>query len=533
MKRLRPAFGVLAALALAALALSGCGTTVGGTTAASNTTAAGTTSGNALSVPSTGAGTGNTPGATGGVNSSSAAGSGQAIIPGHGGSASTTGGTTGSGATGSTGGSAAPQTGIGITPTKIYVGVTYSSGADEANKALGNNITSGDQQADGQAVIDDINAHGGVAGRKLVPVWYDYQTTDARPYTNIDGEACAKFTQDNKVFAVAGDGLTDNFAACVTHAGALMVSTATTIIGPDQAYFEKYPYTFSVGYLTQDRMMAEEVRSLLRQDYFSGWNTATGNPANAVPAKVGILSFDTPHWSDPLHHVMLPALARAGHPVDSTNVQEVAYPQGTNGIGSTIAQIQSAVLKFRQNGITHVIILDGNGSMTLYALNNMRGQHYYPRLGVNSATGVEVLATQYHSDAQSFNGAVGLGWGPQLDLPQGQGDKYSTPHTKACIKMVEKRTGQQFPDTNSASIALGYCDELYLIADAINGAGAVVDRDAAAVAIEALRGTFPASGTYGVFFSPTRHDGIEYGYDLKFDLGCTCTKYTRGPFRIP
>ena len=40
MKRLRPAFGVLAALALAALALSGCGTTVGGTTAASNTTAA-------------------------------------------------------------------------------------------------------------------------------------------------------------------------------------------------------------------------------------------------------------------------------------------------------------------------------------------------------------------------------------------------------------------------------------------------------------------------------------------------------------
>jgi ABC-type branched-subunit amino acid transport system substrate-binding protein len=528
MTRRRSAFGLLAVVALA-----GCGTTVSGTTAASDTTGAGGTSGNTLSVPSTGTGAGGAVGGTAGVAGSTGSGAAQAIIPGPGGSTSATGGTPGAGSSGTPGGTAAPNAAIGITPTKIYVGVTYSSGGDAANKALGNTLTQGDQQADGQAVIDDINAHGGVAGRKLVPVWYNYQTTDARPYTNIDAEACAKFTQDNQVFAVAGDGLTDNFAACVTHAGALLVSTATTIIGPDQAYFEKYPYAFSVGYLTQDRMMAEEVRSLVRQDYFSGWNTATGDPASAVPAKVGIISFDTPNWSVPLHHVMLPALARAGHPVDPTNVQEVAYPQGTNGIGATIAQIQSAVLKFRQNGVTHVVILDGNGSMTLYMLNNMRGQHYYPRLGINSATGAEVLATQYHSDAQSFNGAVGLGWGPLLDLPQGQGDKYFTPHTKACINMVEKRTGQQFADTNSASIALGYCDELYLIADAINGAGAVVNRDAAALAIEALRGTFPASGTYGVYFSPTRHDGIEYGYDLKFDISCTCTKYTRGPFHIP
>jgi len=36
-----------------------------------------------------------------------------------------------------------------------------------------------------------------------------------------------------------------------------------------------------------------------------------------------------------------------------------------------------------------------------------------------------------------------------------------------------------------------------------------------------------------VFFSPSRHDGIEFGYDLSFDMSCRCSKYVTGPFRIP
>lgn len=516
-----------AGLAVAAVGLlaAACGTTVKDTDAVSSvdsglTAPAGgqaATGDSGLSVGATGAtgGTATAPGTVGSASTGTSAATGSVASPGA------------SGAVG------ARVPGIGVTDTTISVGVTYSTGSDEANRALGNNLTTGDQKADAQAVIDDINAHGGVAGRKLTPVWYDYQTTDARPYTTIDNEACAHFTQDNHVFAVAGDGITDNFAACVTKAGAMMVASASQIMSPDQAYFHRYPYVFNVGYLTQDRMMAEEVRSLVRQDWFTGWNSSTGKPASAVPAKIGIISFDTPSWNTPLDHVMLPALKQAGHPVDPDNVERVAHPSDTNGIASSVAQIQSAVLKFRQNGVTHVIVLDGNGSMTLHMLNNMRSQHYYPRLGVNSATGVEVLATQYHEDAQSFNGAVGLGWLPILDLPAGKGDGYFTSHTQDCIHTIERRTGQHFADTNAAAVALGYCDQLYLLADAINAAGSVVNRDAASAAIEALGGKFPAAGTRGVFFSPSRHDGIEFGYDLSFDMSCRCTKYVTGPFRIP
>ena len=515
----------LAAAAVALLATA-CGTTVKDTDAVGSADAG-------LTAPATGQSatgdSGLTVGASGTTGTVATAGTGTVGTTAEG-SSTTSGSAT---APGSSGSVATQVPGIGITDSTISIGVTYSTGNDEANRALGNNLTTGDQKADAQAVIDDINAHGGVAGRKLVPVWYDYQSTDARPYTTIDNEACAHFTQDNRVFAVVGDGITDNFAACVTKAGAMMVASASQIIGPDQAYFNRYPYVFNIGFLTQDRMMAEEVRSLVRQNWFTGWNSSTGKPASAVPAKIGIISFDTPSWNTPLDHVMLPMLKQAGHPVDPDNVERVAHPSDTNGVAASVAQVQSAVLKFRQNGVTHVIVLDGNGSMTLHMLNNMRSQHYYPRLGVNSATGMEVLATQYHEDAQSFNGAAGVGWLPILDLPAGKGDKYFTPETQDCIHMIEKRTGQRFADTNAASVALGECDQLYLLAHAINAAGKVVNRDTASAAIEALGGKFPAAGTHGVFFSPTRHDGIEFGYDLSFDMSCRCTKYVAGPFRIP
>ena len=61
----------------------------------------------------------------------------------------------------------------------------------------------------------------------------------------------------------------------------------------------------------------------------------------------------------------------------------------------------------------------------------------------------------------------------------------------------------------------------------------MINRDTASAAIESFRGSFPTAGSLGLYFSPTQHDGIEYGYDLEFDESCACTKYVRGPYRIP
>lgn len=48
-------------------------------------------------------------------------------------------------------------------------------------------------------------------------------------------------------------------------------------------------------------------------------------------------------------------------------------------------------------------------------------------------------------DPQQFNGAVGLGWYPTLDLPVGQADKYLTSATKDCLENNKKRTVSPSP----------------------------------------------------------------------------------------
>ncbi|HEU5033256.1 MAG TPA: hypothetical protein VFT62_00700 [Mycobacteriales bacterium] len=528
---------VFAAASGVAVLAAGCGTTVTGVTGASGV--AGTASEGSLAGPAATAPADSgllAPAAPGGAGGGSA-GSGGVGTTGGSGSTGPVGGAgrpaAGSAGAGGAGSGAGLPTGVpgkGVTATRIYVGITYTTKGDAANAALGaSSITEGDQRADAQAVIDDINAHGGVAGRKLTPVWYAYDVTDNRPYAVQDAAACAKFNQDSHIFAALGNGLSDNYVACNTKAGA--IDLGAEIIGPDQAYFRQFPYYFDYGTLSQDRMMADEVRVLQRLHYFTGWSAVTGGPAS-TPVKLGIIGYDTPNWTTPLRHVMLPALARAGHPVATADVQLIQYPQDNSQIAPAVAQIQSAVLKFRQDNVSHVIVLDANGSMMLQLLQNARGQRYYPRFGVNTATGIEALATTGAVSTKQFNGAVGLGWSPTLDLPSGKDDQYLGPATTYCIKTVEKRTGQHFDSTNAAAIALGYCDGLYLLRDVINRAGSVLNQQTARASLEALGAAFKPASMAAAYFSPSRHDGLQVGYDLVWNNACSCTRYV-GQHNIP
>lgn len=48
------------------------------------------------------------------------------------------------------------------------------------------------------AIIDQINRNGGVAGRKLVPLYYDFKSTDDKQVASQ--AACTYWTQDHKAF---------------------------------------------------------------------------------------------------------------------------------------------------------------------------------------------------------------------------------------------------------------------------------------------------------------------------------------------
>lgn len=416
-----------------------------------------------------------------------------------------------------------------MTDKEILIGITYTANGEQANAAVGAAISRGDERQNAKAVIAQINERGGVAGRKLVPVFHAYDAQSAEPNESQDQAACATFTQDKKVFAVASIGLTENFTACLHKAGVLQI-TSGSIINYDDEYMRKYP-TFFHQRLSQERMMRDLVAGFGRQSYFSGWDAALAKPA-ATKAKVGIVTIDLPTFIRPLEKVLLPALAKAGQPVDPSLVFRIAFAATTTQAGATAADVQNATLRLRNAGVTHVIVLDVSAFMTLAFLNSNRNQRYFPRLGVNSGSGIQALYVTGAVDVTALNGAVGVGWLPTLDLPSGKGDPYLTSATKECLANNKKRTGQTFTSTNAATFALSACDSINAVAAAISKAGKTLNFDTGRIAMESLGSSLRTAVVPKVLFGPNRHDGLETGFDLFWDSACACVKYRDNGHRI-
>jgi hypothetical protein len=100
---------------------------------------------------------------------------------------------------GGTATTAAPlDLGTGVTATTIKVGVALVD--FNCIQAFVNSIRVNQQQVY-QAFFDNVNQHGGIAGRQIVPVYHSYC-----PIQNAQAlSLCTTFTEDDKVFAVLGN----------------------------------------------------------------------------------------------------------------------------------------------------------------------------------------------------------------------------------------------------------------------------------------------------------------------------------------
>ena len=518
----------IAAPMMALLAIAGCGSTVvnSGRSATLGSSAAGQNGGSGLSVNGTGTtGTGANGLTAGGANSGAGAGG-----SGTTGSAGGAAGGFGGGGSG-LGGSAVP----GVSATKINIGVWYMTNADAVNKAYGfGGLDTGDERAYAQAVINDINKHGGLAGRMLNPIWYASNAEDTSPNASQDSAECAAYTQDNHTFAVYALGNTNDFTACVTKS-AIQVSGGE-LSRWDEQDFARYPYLVDVDTLDMDSQMAALVPMLVKQKYFSGWDINLGQPSSTAKPKVGVVAFDDPAWSHALNHVLLPALRSAGYPVDPADVYSILSPQSEADQGPAVAQVQNAELHMRSDGVTHVILMDSNGGLTQIYSTAAYGQHYYPRYSLTSASGAEQLLAGGDLQPAEMNGSMGLGWEPTLDLPETEtGDKsvWSTPARQHCIAVMHA-AGQTFPSTNGETIALGYCESLYFIQRVIDDIAPNITRENFMADVDRLGSGFPAATVQKTYFAPGHHDSVILGYDMRYYANCTCIGYaSKTPVTIP
>jgi hypothetical protein len=89
--------------------------------------------------------------------------------------------------------------GTGVTATTIKLGVSLVdfSCVEQYVQSIRLN-----QQQVFQAYIDNINATGGINGRKIVPVFKSYCPLSSPSAINV--QLCTSFADDEKVFAVVG-----------------------------------------------------------------------------------------------------------------------------------------------------------------------------------------------------------------------------------------------------------------------------------------------------------------------------------------
>ena len=220
-------------------------------------------------------------------------------VAGTGGTASTAGGAAGAAA--SAGKYVVPP---GVTDTTINIGLMYTVNGAAANAAIGAaGITQGDERANFRILIDDINKNGGIAGRKVVPVFHPLDATSTQSLDSQWQAACDDFTQDHKVFAVFS-GSNDTFRECITKRGALAVDNGgLTTVGED--VFRQYPNYVEIMSINLDRMAHLMLEGLNAQGYFGGWSPQLGRPVSGR-AKVGIVLWDLPSFRKAVDKVSVP-----------------------------------------------------------------------------------------------------------------------------------------------------------------------------------------------------------------------------------
>lgn len=436
------------------------------------------------------------------------------------------GSTSGGGAVGSgaPGGAGVRLAAPGVTAKEIYLGVPVSEGADAVATQLGaSQFSSGDTRATAQALIDDINRNGGMGGRRVVPVYHVYRASDSSQTADQKyAEACADYTEDHKVFAVLDTGRS-SFIECVTRTAVLVASYDW---GFGDADFRRFPYFVDVNTISLERAMRGWVDSLVRQRYFTGWNSVTGQPGTQT--EVGILSVDFPAVNRAVEAVLMPALKRAGFAVDPNNYVRLTNGNGLSDAGRTAAEIQNASLRFQQNGVSHTLLFDNAGGVTLLFAQSAANQRYYPRWGITSQNALQGLLEGGNVSARQTNGAVGLGWQPLTDIPSEQAgptSAYSTDTRRSCLAAL-RRASITPPSRNAEAIALTYCDKLHFVkhvVDRLPRDG--VTRDGFLHVVNGLGGGFTPASIVRSSFSSTKHDGVSQVYDLGFVASCSCMRY--------
>jgi hypothetical protein len=490
------------ALTMAVIATAACGTTV--PTSEIPRADAGSSGLTAGSLPSTSQGGGQITGGSGPTSPITPAPNGQAP-----GAVSAVGPSTGIG-TRPTNGPAGNNSTARIAAGPVTIGALTAQGAGDYERSLGfSGVATGDQAAMTKSVVAYINAHGGIAGHRVNVLVYDVKVADAETNpTAAYQAACAYFTQDHHVFAVASylQLVPENFYRCLQQhhvpvdtpddefSASFLNRYADTVIAP-----------ISPNYT---RLMADNVDAL----WSSGWLTAS--------SKVGVVAFDTPAGHSSVDAGLVPALSRHG-----LKLADSLYTSTDNSADS---QYQGGVLKFKAAGVDRVFFAIG-GEPVYFALAAEQDA-YHPHYELGSLEYPGVLEQDLPAD--QLVGAAGIGFDPYFDLDNTRWPIVHTPGEGRCLSAL-KAAAQDLSSGTTMGIGAWICDEWFLFQTALAKLQ-VLTPGSLMHAVDGLGSRFTSASTFATYFASGRpHDGASAFRLDAFQSGCNCFTYQSSTRPLP
>lgn len=404
--------------------------------------------------------------------------------------------------------------GKGVTADTISIGITYleEGSEDQFNAIFGTGMieTAGTGRDFAQAIIDRLNAEGGIGARQIKPVYYEHTVANllsAEGRRRGEQEMCAQFTEDHQVFAmipwVSVEGV---ITQCAADTDTPMVAVTEIDSGVDQERLSEIArWWYRPNWFTAERRERAFVTRLTAQGFFGR------------DAKVGIMVQDKPAYRRGVERALKPALAEAGVAV----VAEATFPDFLTSPWETY------VLQFRQAGVTHVLWAHCGCSSSAPGLfmRAAEDQQWRPLYGLASEYQLGPLVDLW-APANQLEGARGIGWFPLAD----RWTQYKTdgPITGADAQCRMIMSDADFPEESGGT----YCEGLFFLKAGVDRASALTSAGLAS-AVEQLGGAYIPPTTPAAFFGAGRHDGAAAVWDVAFDSRCPCFVYTAGPHSVP
>ena len=398
-----------------------------------------------------------------------------------------------------------PGSDQGITATQIKIAVLLINATGATSNRTFGVPDPPELQQNYQAVIDDVNASGGVACRKLVAQFFTPNAIDQ----NSLHQACLDI-QQAKVFAVLDDGAYTAYpqlATCYPQAN-LPYWAAFTL--PLQLKDHYYPYLFSGQGVME---------FLLRNAAFAYKQQGLFDPANGFK-KYGVVYRDCTKEYFPEYVSYL-------HAAGLQDSQMTSYNLGCSAAIPFAAptDVAAAVSKFKDAGVTHVSFIDDNPDFGPFTIAASK-QNFKPKYLISDENIIgSANSSTANFDPDNIDTAIGI--------TPGRYGESSTPGlaptagTAKCNAILTKRgRPTSYEDQGVGGVA---CDEVWMFAAAVDHAP-VLQRNALAAGIQAAR-TVEWSYPYGPndFSGQKATTAGQFWRTVQFSAGCHCWRVLGDP----